>query len=165
MSENPNMQTPKHNLGERLLSAISVGAVFILIGIIYISTPGLWEKTVAFFSNFTLAEFANTGIFLPAPIHPSANAVLYGAAFQFCLGFGILEILFLTLRVMWHSPIRKTAETMGNLVFWLGASYLIVTYLNETATISKWFVFWAGIIVFTGLSLIARAFVLLAKRR
>jgi hypothetical protein len=63
-----------------------------------------------------------------------------------------------------HSPIRRTAETVGNLVFWLGTSYLVTTYLNESATINQWFVFWAGIIVFVGLSLIARGFVLLTRR-
>jgi len=91
--------------------------------------------------------------------------VLYGAIFQFCIGLGILQVIFLALRLMLKSPIGKTAETMGNLVYWFGAAYLVTTYLNSTATISKWFVFWAGILIILGLSFIARSFVLLAKRR
>jgi hypothetical protein len=90
--------------------------------------------------------------------------VLYGAVFQFCLGLGILQVILLALRFLLHSPIGKTAETVGNLVFWLGASYLVITYLNSTTTMSKWFVFWAGILMIVGLSFVARAFVLLAKR-
>jgi hypothetical protein len=91
--------------------------------------------------------------------------VLYGAAFQFCIGLGILQVILLALRLMMHSPIGKTAETVGHLVYWFGTSYLITTYLNNTTTISKWFMFWAGILIILGLSLIARAFVLLVKRR
>jgi hypothetical protein len=66
---------------------------------------------------------------------------------------------------MMNSPISKTAETIGNLVYWFGSAYLVTTYLNNTTTTSKWFVFWAGILIILGLSFIARAFVLLAKRK
>ena len=69
------------------------------------------------------------------------------------------------LRLMMNSPINKTAETMGNLVYWFGSAYLVTTYLNSTTNISSWFVYWAGILVILGLSFIARAFVLLAKRK
>jgi hypothetical protein len=166
MSTDSNVQPRKVKAreGEGIFAAISLGVLFIIIGVIYISTPGLWDSIVAFFSNLTLAQFPGTGIYLPAPSIPSAHAVLYGAVFQFCLGIGILQILILALRLALHSPVRRTAETVGNLVFWFGASYLVNTYLNGTATVNKWFVFWAGVLVFIGLSLIARAFVLLAKR-
>ena len=94
-----------------------------------------------------------------------AHTVLYGAVFQFCIGLGILQIIFLLLRLMMNSPISKTAETMGNLVYWFGAGYLVTTYLNSTTNMSDWFVFWAGILVVLGLSFVARAFVLFAKRK
>ena len=105
------------------------------------------------------------GITLLAPASPASHAVLYGAVFQFCIGLGILQIVFLMLRLMMNSPIGKTAETMGNLVYWFGAAYLVTTYLNDTTTLSRWFVFWAGILIILGLSLIARAFVLFSKRK
>jgi hypothetical protein len=104
-------------------------------------------------------------ISLPAPANPAVHAVLYTAAFQFCVGLGILQIILMALRLMIRSPISKTAETFGHLVYWFGASYLITVYLNNTTTISRWFLFWAGILIILGLSLIARAVVLLAKRR
>jgi hypothetical protein len=75
-----------------------------------------------------------------------------------------LQIIMFVLRYMWQSPIGKTAETMGNLVFWFGTAYLITTYLNSTTDMSKWFVFWAGLLMILGLSFIARAFVLLGKK-
>jgi hypothetical protein len=104
------------------------------------------------------------GISLPAPANPAAP-VLYTAAFQFSIGLGILQVILLAIRVTMGSPIGKTAETMGNLVKWFGAAYLITTYLNSTTTLSRWFMFWAGILIILGLSLIVRALVLLAKRR
>ena len=167
MNGNLNAQARTHKAREGLYSAISVGAVLILIGIVYaLAQPSsLWESIVAFFSSFTLRSVPGTGISLPAPISPVAHTVFYTAAFQFCIGLGILQVILLALRLMMHSPIGKTAETVGHLVYWFGASYLITTYLNNTTTISRWFMFWAGILIILGLSFIARAFVLLAKRR
>jgi hypothetical protein len=168
LNGNLNERTHEYKAKERLYSAISVGFVLILIGVIYIASlpNSLLDRTIAFFNSFTLAQIpTTTGIYLPAPVSPAAHTVLYNAIFQFCIGLGILQIIMVTLRLMWNSPIGKTAETMGHLVFWFGTSYLVATYLNSTANISKWFVFWAGILIILGLSLIARAFVLLVKRK
>jgi hypothetical protein len=164
---NVNAQRRTRKIGESLISAISVGAVFILIGVVFVlALPrSLWDSIVTFLSSFTLRSVPGIGISLPAPANPAAHAVLYTAAFQFCIGLGILQVILLALRLMMYSPIGKTAETFGHLVYWFGASYLITTYLNNTTTISRWFMFWAGILIILGLSLIARAVVLLAKRR
>ena len=167
MNGNLNAQARGYKAREGLYSAISVGGFFILIGIIYVASlpQNLLDRTIAFFSSFTFAQIPTTGIYLPAPISPAAHAVLYRAIFQFCIGLGILQVIMLTLRLLWNSPIGKTAETMGNLVFWFGTSYLVATYLTSTANMSRWFVFWAGILMILGLSLVARAFVLLARRK
>jgi hypothetical protein len=167
LKKNLNAQTSAYKARERVYSAISAGAFFILIGIVYvINLPSnLWNAVVDFFNNFTLAQVPRTGVYLPAPVSPASHAVLYGAVFQVCIGLGILQIIMLVLRVTSWSPIGKTAETMGNLVYWFGSAYLVATYLNSTTTISKWFVYWAGILIILGLSFIARAFVLLAKRK
>lgn len=164
---NVNAQTRTHKIGESLISAISVGVVFILIGVVFVlaQPSSLWDSVVTFFNSFTSRSVPGTGISLPAPANPAAHAVLYTAAFQFCIGLGILQVILLALRLMMYSPIGKTAETVGHLVYWFGASYLITTYLNNTTTINRWFMFWAGILIVLGLSLIARAVVLLAKRR
>ena len=169
MNENLNAQVSAHKAQERIFSAISAGTFFILIGVIYvIHLPfSLWNAMVDFFSSFTLAQVPSTGIYLPAPVNPAttSNALLYGALFQFCIGIGILQIIILVLRFTWQSPIGKTAESIGNLVYWFGTAYLVTTYLNNTTSISKWFVFWAGILIILGLSFIARSFVLLAKKK
>jgi hypothetical protein len=154
-------------MGESLISAISAGVVFILIGVVFVLAlpSSLWDSIVTFVSSFTLRSVPGMGISLPAPANTAVHAVLYTAAFQFCIGLGILQVVLLAIRIAMGSPIRKTAETVGNLVKWFGGAYLITTYLNNTTTISRWFMFWAGILIILGLSLIARAVVLLAKRR
>jgi hypothetical protein len=167
LKKNLNAQTSAYKAQERIYSAISAGAFFILIGIVYVInlSSNLWDAVVEFFSNFTFAQVPSTGLYLPAPVSPASHAVLYGAVFQVCIGLGILQVIMLVLRFTWLSPIGKTAETMGNLVYWFGSAYLVATYLNSTTTISKWFVYWAGILIILGLSFVARSFVLLAKRK
>jgi hypothetical protein len=70
----------------------------------------------------------------------------------------------LTLRVLFHSPTRKKVENAGDIVFWLGTSYLISTMLNGTTTTTAWFIFWTEILMLAGVSLIVRAAILAAMR-
>jgi hypothetical protein len=151
---------------ENLITALYIGAVFILIAIIYfVNLPiNIWTSIVNFFSSLTLATVQGTSFGLPAPLVPSAHLPLYVVGFQLAFGLGILEIAVLTIRIMLHSSISRKAETIQNLVFWLGASYLVITYLVNMTIMSEWFVFWAGIVLIGGFSLIARAIVLLVKR-
>jgi tellurite resistance protein TehA-like permease len=150
---------------ENLFTTIYIGSLFIILGLVYYIniSDNLWGGLVNFFSSLTLAPVPSTGISLPAPSNPANYLNLYVAAFQFTLAVGILEIIILILRVRLHSPVTRKAETIENIVFWLGTSYLITTYLVNMAIPSEWFVFWAGVILIFGLALIARSFVLLAK--
>ena len=159
-----NMQALTDKKKEGLFTAIYIGAVFILIALIYFIHLGVWDSIVNFFSSLTLAQVPGTGVFLPSPANPAAHIELYTAIFQFSLGIGILEIIILVLRVVLLSSVARKAETVENIVFWLCASYLITTYLVNIKMLGDWFVFWAGIILIFGLSLVARAVVLLAKR-
>jgi hypothetical protein len=72
--------------------------------------------------------------------------------------------VILALRIGLHSPVSRKAETIENIVFWLGTSFLIVTYLEKMTLVTEWFVFWAGVILIFGLALLSRAVVLLSKR-
>jgi hypothetical protein len=164
--KNLNPQALPDKKKENLITAIYIGAVFILLAVIYFANlpSNLWDSIVKFFSSLTLAQVPGTAITLPAPAIPDAHLALYLAAFQLALGIGILEIAILTIRIMLHSPISRKAETVENIVFWLGASYLVITYLVNMTIMTEWFVFWAGIVLIAGLSLVARAFVLLARR-
>lgn len=166
MSESPKVFQPRYREG--LLSAISAGFFFILIGVIFVTTPNLFDNILAFFSDFDIVNVPNTVIHLPAPKYPptspSANSAVYSAAWQFSLVWSFFQIVFVVLRFIAGSPWSKKAETASNIVFWLGTSYLIQTLLNETATTTTWFVFWAEIIMLIGVSLIVRAFILAVRR-
>lgn len=153
---------------EKIIYAISAGVVLILVGVIFtLAQPAnLFEKIVEFFNSFTLAEVPGTNLlFLPSPIAPSVHFILYGAAFQFSLGLGIFQVLLLFFRLKTKSPTKKIAETLGSLIFWLGSSYLVIRFLNNSTSINIWFIFWAGILMILGLSFLARGFVLYATRQ
>jgi len=151
---------------ENLLTAIYLGTILITVAAIYFThlPNSLWDDIVNFFSQLTLSPIPGTSIPLPAPSNPAAHTELYFAAFEFTLAIGIMEIVILMLRVHFRSPVARKAETVENIVFWMGSSYLVIAYLINMTIPAEWFVFWAGIIMLFGLALVARSFILLAKR-
>ena len=149
---------------EKLLPIILWVGILLILVMIYELHPRILADIISFFSGLTLSEVPGTGISLPAPANPATHLNLYAAAFQFCLAFGFLEIGILGLRIFFHSTVPRKAETVENIVFWLGTSYLSITYLVRMTFASEWFVFWTGIILIFGLSLVARSFVIMARR-
>jgi len=166
LSERPKVFEPRYREG--LLSAVSAGFFFILIGGIFVATPNLFDNIFRFFNDFDMVNVPNTVIYLPAPKYPptspTANSAVYSATWQFSLVWSFFQIVFVMLRFIAGSPWGKKAETASNVVFWFGTSYLIRTLLNETATTTTWFVFWAEVIMLIGVSLIVRAFILAVRR-
>jgi len=161
LNESPERSARRY--GEGLFGAISAGFFFLLIGVIFVSTPNLFEKTLDFFRDFDAVSVPNTGISLIAPVFPRTHQVVYVAAQQFSFAFGFLQLVILALRFVARSPWGKKAETTSNFVFSIGAGYLIRTLLIETTTwpgTTAWFVFWSAIIMLLGLSLIIRAIIL-----
>jgi len=148
---------------EGLFSAISAGFFFILVGAIFITTPNLFDKTIDFFRDFDIVHVPNMEILLPAPASPRTHLVVYSAATLFSFVWGLIQLVILALRFVARSPLSKKAETVSDLVFWLGASFLIRTFLNETTTATTWFVFWAGVMMLIGVSLIIRAIILAVR--
>jgi hypothetical protein len=154
-----------------MLSAVSIGFFLILIGVLFISTPNLADSVVKFFSHFQTPQVGNTNIYIPAPEHLGDYVDIYLVARQVSIVWGVFLIAMLGARFMFDSPLRRKAENIGDIVFWLGATYMIQTFLVETTqalpqTIdnTKWFQFWAAIIALIGVSLIARAiFLAVAK--
>ncbi len=159
---------PNTTYTDSVSSAVSVGAFFIIISVIYIIhlSPqfNLWNNFISFLTSFTLAQVPNTTIFWPAPSNPAGFTELYSAFFQFCIATGIVNAILLILRFWFNSSIDRKAETIGNIVFWFGTGYLITVYLTSSVTLYTWFVFWIWVLMVLGWSLIARAFAFLAKR-
>jgi len=152
-------------VGEVLFSAISAGFFFILVGTIFVTTPNLFDKILAFFRDFNIVSVPNMKIFLPAPASPGNHSMIYSAVTHFSLVWALFQIVILTLRFVARSTLTKKVETLSNLVFWLGANYLIPTFLNETTTSTTWFAFWTVILMLIGMSLIIRAIILAVRAR
>lgn len=101
-------------------------------------------------------------------MRPLAHSVVYLAVEQFSYVWGLFQLVILALRFVARSPLGKKAETVSDIVFWLGAGFLTRTFLLETTRMSfisemtRWFVFWSGIIMLIGVSLIIRAIILAA---
>ncbi len=158
---------------EGILSAISVGVFFLLVGAIFVvnsppNQPNLLDRIIDFLTHFDIVRVSELGIYLPAPTAPLRHTTVYLAAQQFSLVWGLFQILVLALRFAIGSPLSRKAETLSNFVFFVGASFLIGYFLLDTrwlavmSAITIWFVFWSTILMLLGLSLIVRAVVLAA---
>jgi hypothetical protein len=145
---------------EGLITAIAIGGVFILLGLVVISTPNFGAKFGDFVSDFTFIyyPFGTGTISFPAPQHPAMHSDLFAAAMNFAIGIAILQIIILPMRVVFKSRFSRIAETVGNLVFWVGAALVANVYLL-TGTVEGWFQFCAYLIILAGVSLIVRGIV------
>jgi hypothetical protein len=165
---NEDTRTYYRHYREWMFAAISAGFFFILVGMIFVTRPGLYDGLRTFFngSEWTNTTVGNTNITFPVPANPgsSAHVEVYTAAFEFSLAWALFQILILALRFFVDSPQRRKARTISSAVFWLGTAYLISTYLNSVTTNQTWFIFWAAIVVLLGLSLIVRAIALAVLR-
>jgi hypothetical protein len=83
---------------------------------------------------------------------------LFTAVMYFALGIAILQIVILPMRLAFKSRLSRIAETVGNLVFWVGAAVVANIYLLS-GTVEGWFQYWAFLIIFVGISLIVRGIV------
>lgn len=158
-------QASMHHVREHsdtILGAIAAGAFLILVGIIFVTTPGLPAAIVDFAKSLQIQRVPIPGvdISLPAPAHPSAHTVLYQAVQNFSYVWGIILVGILVLRYVFRSSVRTKTDNFGDIVFWLGTGYLTGMMLNETTNLQKWFAFWAAILLLIGVSLIVRAIIL-----
>ncbi len=155
------------SLYEGLITALSIGGFFIILGLVFGFTPTISQNINTFFSDLTTVTFPFGSIgstaSLLAPAHPGNHQSFYLAVMNFLIGVGVLQIVILALRLAVHSQIRRLAQSVGDLIFWIGAAVMANVFLL-TGTQSGWFQFWSSLIVLIGVSLIARFFVFLAKR-
>jgi uncharacterized membrane protein YfcA len=153
---------------EGFVTALAVGGFFIILGLVLALTPDISNQTRLFFSDIQTITYpyGNSGstINLPAPANPAAHTGFYTAVMYFALGVGVLQVLVLALRLSIKSPVRRVSQTVGDLIFWLGAAVLVNVFLLPGASIG-WLNFWSTLIILIGVSLIARFFIHLARRK
>ena len=153
---------------EGIISAISAGFFFILVGAIFIMTPNLFSRIIAFIEDFAIVQIPNTAIYFFGPARPLllGHITVYRAIQEFSLVWAIFQIVILIIRAAARSTLGKISETASNIVFWFGATYLIGIFLVErtwlvsSLPLTVWFAFWAAIIVLVGLTMIVRAIIL-----
>ena len=152
---------------EGLVTALSIGGFFIILGLVFALTPAISQQTNKFFSDLTTVTFPygspGSTVSLLAPAHPADHQGFYTSVMNFLIGIGVLQIVILVLRLVVHSRINRIAQSVGDLIFWLGAAVMANVFLLA-GTQSGWFQFWSALIVLIGISLVARFFVYLAKR-
>jgi hypothetical protein len=154
-----NTRTILHGHREDLLSAVSAGFFLVLVGMLFVTTPGLFDNIVAFFQDFNLIQVPHLqGVLFPGPQNPrSADAMaVYNAVEWFSLIWAIFLTAMLVARFLLSQPRRRKSDNLGDIVFWFGTAYITQNLLIDVNT-TEWFGFWAAIIILIGLSLIARA--------
>jgi hypothetical protein len=168
MTQNQNAPIHEKRHDSGFITAVAFGGFLIIVGVLFASTPNLWQNITYFFGHITNYAFpsgsSSSQIILPAPSNPAAHNALYTALLQFDVAFGILQVFVLALRLWTRSTIRRISETLGNAVFWLGAAVLVNTFLLA-GTLSGWFQYWAALIIVVGVSLVTRGLVYFAKKR
>jgi hypothetical protein len=143
-------------MNEGLITAVAVGGFLIILGAVFGLTPGIPEKLIDFFSDFTVKNYE--ALFLPAPAHPAQHLSVYAAVFNFMTGISVLQIAILALRLFYRSPFRRISETIGNLIFWFGGA-IVAKLLLLNGTLEGWFQFWAALIILIGVSLVVRGII------
>lgn len=149
-----------HRRRDGILGAISAGAFLVIVGLMFIIHPNLIDKVINFFNDIKLVSILNqNNIMLPAPASVALHVDVYSAVEQFSLAWGVFLAAMLVARFAVNSPTRRKAENISDIIFWFGTAYLIQTWLIDS---SKWFEFWAMILILLGTSLIVRAVYLAA---
>jgi lysylphosphatidylglycerol synthetase-like protein (DUF2156 family) len=153
-------------LSESLITALAWGGFLIIVGVVFGLTPGIGSAIGDFFSDLTGVTYPGIygTIMLPAPANPAAHQTVYQAVFNFMLAIGVLQIVILAARLLVHSTVKRTAETVGNLIWWVGGAVAAYVYLMA-GTVSGWFTFWPMLIILAGVSLIVQGVIRIAYRR
>ncbi len=140
-----------------MLGLVSLGFFLALVGAIFAITPNWYGAARDFVEDFQF-EKVSGDISLPAPAHPYDHKVVYTAVQQFCIVWGILQTGLLVARFYLRDTADKRAETFSGIIFWLGVAYTLSLLLAESI---GWFAFWAWVLIFIGLTLVARSLVVL----
>ncbi len=166
-NENRRGQPKQRWEHEGLITAVAIGGTLITLGFVFAITPDLFGKIGSFFGDLTTRALPYGGglnnLVLPAPAHPAEHSALYSALMQFDIGIAVLQVIILAMRLALQSRAHRVAETVGNLVFWGGAAFVVYEFLLK-GTLVSWFQFWAALIVVVGVSLVCRAITHFARK-
>jgi hypothetical protein len=153
-----------HESHNGLISAIGFGGFLIIVALVFLWTPNLWQNIINFAQDITVRTVpGTTNIVLPAPANPDVHQALYNALILFDAAIGALQVLLLLMRLAAHSTTHHVADKVADTVFWFGAAVLVQIFLLQ-GTLGSWFQYWTALIILFGITLIARAIVHFARR-
>ena len=139
-------KTSRRPRGTDWLGFASFGFFVLLIGAVWVSTPGLTSAVQNFVSDFELQNVTNS-IFLPAPANVQAHTAVYMAAVEFCVVFGIFHVVVLALRFAFHDHVDRKADVVSGIGFWLCAAYFMNLLYGGSI---GWVSFIAGVVISGG---------------
>lgn len=139
---------------EKWIGLLSFGFFVFLFSSFFVIVPEYSDKVSAFFDSFDWAVVSEGSLPEPAGYHP----VVYETVMRFCAVFGLFQSFVLALRFYFRSSVRKVAETISNIILWLGAAYMFNLLLSHSM---EWVPLVGGVIGVVGLSLVVRSFVVL----
>jgi hypothetical protein len=118
-------------------STLSFGFFLILFGVIWIITPNFSSEVIDFAKGFHPEKLTEHVVLLaPKESHP----VVYNAAMQFCLVFGVFQIVVLIVRFIFHDSLDRKSGTISNVAFWFSTGFFLNMLTNESI---GWFGFLA----------------------
>lgn len=130
--------------GPALIGLVSFGSFLILLGIIIAITPNIVTEVTNFLNDLRFRQFFPFVYFwVPSSAHP----VLYNAVLQFCVGWGIVQAIFLLARFAVGDWPERKARSISSVVFWFGLAYVVYLLINVvTGPVAfSYFVIIAGI--------------------
>lgn len=134
------------------IDALSFGFFVMAFGAMWLLTPSLWDKAVAFVNSFQLREVFNVNL----PVPTGDHSALYSAFVFLALTVAALQIVVLALRIMVHDSVRKKADAVSG----VASGFAVAYFLNLLAVGSiGWFGFLSALIICAGLSLVVSGLV------
>jgi len=152
-------KTSRRPRGTDWLGLASFGFFVLLIGAVWVFTPGLTSAVQNFVLDFELQNVTNS-ISLPAPANVQDHTAVYLAAMEFCVVFGVFHVVVLALRFVFHDHIDRKADAASGMAFWFCAAYFMNLLYGGSI---GWFSFIAGVVISGGVAITASSVVKLFR--
>ncbi len=152
-------KTSRRPRGTDWLGLASFGFFVLLIGALWVFTPGLTSAVQNFVLDFELQN-VTSNISLPAPVNVQDHTAVYMAVMEFCVVFGIFHVVVLALRFVFHDHIDRKADAVSGMAFWFCAAYFMNLLYGGSI---GWFSFIAGVVISGGVAITASSVVKLFK--
>ncbi|MDI9644680.1 MAG: hypothetical protein QFX35_05625 [Candidatus Verstraetearchaeota archaeon] len=113
--------------GWDFLGLIHFGLFMIVLGLLFVIYPNLFDSLKEFFLDFEMVEISDN-FFLP--IVRGSHPEVYGSLLTLAIAMLLIEVLILVARFLIRDMVRRKADSISGIVFWVGIS-LLANQLKE----------------------------------